>query len=248
VNQPARFRRRKKEKQMPSGYEIVRDSLVGRISDGPLHWWSNRLGSGQTRSDAVSGEKLVRDCVAALEASIKRLGQRHGSRADKARAFLCGERDRLAAKLATFESVQLDLSGPTAVALIAKIDAAVAAFANATRLVDQASREDVLRLRDEALLARADLNAAQRELAELSERLTFPSVPRVDAAVERAKVETEALVAMMRADNARARTIHLACEQGAAADQLTAHLHVVFEAKSHEAFELRALRFAEAQS
>lgn len=231
-----------------------RDILVNALgtpdardrTQGPLWAWSDRLPRGFSDPRAVSGESKVREAIRVLENALESLGEKAGGRAEAARAFLDSELGRLRTAVATFENVGHDATGPAAQALIARIANARVATAAAQRAVHHASRPDILKAHQELMLVEADGRAVDRDIEALAEALAFPALPDTSA-FERARSETDELSRRVRG-KARASTLHVALEQGARADKLTALLWPCFEPKAgHEVFELRAQRHAEAQ-
>ncbi len=164
--------------------------------------------------------------IEALQGAIRALGAKKCERAAEARKFLAKTRDRIQKSLDAFRSVGADLSGPAAVAMIAKITAARDARAQAEHAVEHATRATIAAARAGLDIAEADGREIDREIAAMAESLIPPPLRDVAADLERARSETAELEAMQPES---VRALQHAINSGFNAPRQIARLYVIFE-------------------
>jgi hypothetical protein len=210
-----------------------------------VYFWGTGLPPGHTDPSRVTGEARVRAALETLDVALRALGKKTGTRADAARAWLESRRAEIGAALTAFESIGVNFDGPAARDIINRITRARAATAGAEFNLERAVGAAVRPARDALDLVEADGRALGREIIALRDAATLPELPNLDA-FENAKSGTADLVFRIRHGKRPTTTLQIALEQGASASDEVARLWIVFEPSTdHDAFKLRAARFAE---
>jgi len=196
------------------------------------------------RPHVPSGEANVRAAIEALNDAITKLGKRTGARADAARSWLTGHRDRLAKALEAWQSVGANLDGAAIVDIAKRSEATRAAERDANRAFELASPAKVREARDAIDVVEATQRELMRDTTALLRSVAYPAIPDLRALTEAKNRTAELAHAIKGAKPASA--LHHALDQGRDASADVARLWIVYEpATEHQAFTLRCARHAE---
>jgi hypothetical protein len=152
-----------------------------------------------------------------LGTSLTLLGDRAGERAASARAWLTGERSRCASALESLEALTNESGGFPGTGfdqLFARYSEVLAGVARAKAALARSTTATVRQCREALDMAEARLREfTQGELAELAERLAWPSPP-ASTTFDAARADNEAVHAAARDATKPATLLALVLEQG----------------------------------